>query len=197
MKLVLKSYESQFESGLFEQVKGQELQEYGEGYNREAVKLKRFAKAYPKGFVALVDEETDTLIGTTDFYPIAKEAWDGLADGIIVEEMLPSAAVEPSSPYIYVASIIVAQPARTSFVGTPVVFRKLIRYVSEVLSAEERDLHLVGVGSTSKGKILLENWGFKLHPGSPDKVDMRPRYVLHDKNAEQCRKIATAYRKRG
>ena len=136
------------------------------------------------------------MVGTTDFYPLAKEAWEGLADGVIVEEMLPSAAVDPSSPYIYVASIIVATPARTSFVGTPAVFRKLIRYVSEVLAEETRDLHIVGVGSTAKGKVLLENWGFKLHPGSPDKVDMRPRYVLHDNNAEQCRKVADAYRKR-
>lgn len=196
MKLVLKTYEQHFEKNLFDQVKNHELQEYGEGCNREAIKLKKFASAYPKGFVALVDDDTDTLIGTTDFYPLVEEAWRGLADGIIIEEMLPSSAVDPSSNFIYVASIIVAPPLRTSFVGTPIVFKKLIGYVSETLASMNGDLNIVGVGSTEKGKVLLENWGFKYHPGSDQKKDFRPRYILNDIGGEKCKKIASSYRKK-
>jgi hypothetical protein len=193
MNLELRTYAQQFSSELFGQVSEHEKREYGEGHHREGVKLKRFAKKFPEGFLVLVDKDTETVIGTTDFYPLDKKAWEGLADGVIVEEMLPSDAVDPASKYLYIASVIVAQPSRSSFIGTPTMFRMLMGKLWETMGSREGDLHIVGVGSTEKGKILLENWGFKPHEGSDRKKDFRPRFILHDRGGAQSKAVAKHY----
>ena len=193
MNLELRTYAQHFSSKLFDQVSEHEKREYGEGHHREGIKLKRFAKKFPEGFLVLVDKDTETVVGTTDFYPLVRKAWEGLADGVIVEEMLPSDAVDPTSPYLYIASVIVAQPSRSSFIGTPMMFRMLMRKLWETMSQRQGDLHIVGVGSTEKGKILLENWGFQFHEGSDQKKDMRPRFILHDHGGERSKEVSRRY----
>jgi hypothetical protein len=193
MSLILKTYESDSSPSWFEQVSEHEKREYGDGHFRARKKLLNFAKNFPKGFVVLEDDETGAVMGTTDFYPLKKEAWENLADGLIIEENLPSSAVLIGSPYIYVASVIVAPPSRASFLGTPALFRLLMGKVFSTLSEEKKALSLVGIGSTKKGKILLENLGFSAFEGSVNKIDPRPRFILNDKDGLKIKNLNQKY----
>jgi hypothetical protein len=196
MKLILKNHTEGLDDHIFQQISEYERREYGEGSFREPKKLKKFAKAYPQGFAVLLDENTNEVVATADFYPLDRLAWEGLADGLVIEEKLPSSAIIDGENQFYIASLIVRQPSRGSFVGTPAVFRKLVNYLWGTLAAEEKPLQVLGVGSTDKGKILLNNWGFKPHEGHPNKKDFRPRYILDDKSGEQCLLLSKEYSKK-
>lgn len=190
--LKIQTFESNFDRNIFNQVAEHERREYGKGHFREALKLKRFAKKFPEGFVVLTDE-SNVVVGAADFYPLEPEAWQSLADGLTVEENLPSDAVMRGSSHLYIASIIVAQPSRASFVGTPVMFRALMRQLWGEMAGQDGGLKVLGVGSTEKGKILLGNCGCKPRQNVEGCLDARPRYVLEDPSRVLVNRIATKY----
>lgn len=194
IELLTYSETKKFPKNFFKQVSEHERVEYGAGNYREVNKLIPLAEKFPEGFLVLADRVNGSILGTTDFYPLKKEAWIGILDGSIREEDLSSDAIDINSNYIYIASVIVAQPSRSSFVGTPIVFRMLMQKLWKNISdiGNNRNINILGVGSTEKGKILLENWGFGYYNQSKNMVK-KPRYILQDNGSVSSSAIHKEY----